>query len=181
MLSQSFKTPPMSVEALVGYGRNPHIGIAGKLSNHDKQIVHSALARCGIERFAHHDISQLSGGERQRAFIAMTLAQDTTLMVLDEPTTYLDINACHDVMRLIRDINQNENKTIALVIHDIDLALRYADYLVVMQNGHVIQQGSTQEVLALHAIETAFAMDVYMHQRTNARNECEHGFVLYPQ
>ena len=100
------------------------------------------MERAGVEAFRNHDLRQLSGGERQRVHLARTLAQDTGLIVLDEPTTYLDISACHDLMALVRDLNRREGKTVAMVIHDLDLALRYSDYLVVVQKGRVAGPGS---------------------------------------
>ena len=124
---------------------------------------------------------KLSGGERQRAFVAMTLAQDTDLIVLDEPTTYLDINACHDLMALVRDLNRRDGKTVAMVIHDLDLALRYSDRLVVMERGRVTAEGSAEEVLAAGAIERAFSMDICPHERHRSDGAADRGYVLYPR
>lgn len=148
------------------------------------------MERAGVARFRSHDLRQLSGGERQRAHVARTLAQDTDLIVLDEPTTYLDISACHDLMALVRDLNRREGKTVAMVIHDLDLALRYSDYLVVMQKGRVTAQGPTDEVLASGAVGDAFHMDICPHDRPRfaergedfeGRAETERGYVLYPR
>ena len=167
VLAQSSRVPPMTVEALV-----------------------AAMERAGVARFRSHDLHQLSGGERQRAHLARTLAQDTDLIVLDEPTTYLDISACHDLMALVRDLNRREGKTVAMVIHDLDLALRYSDYLVVMQKGRVVDAGPTDEVLASGAVGDAFSMDICPHDRPRfaergedfeGRAETERGYVLYPR
>ena len=152
--------------------------------------IAGALERAGGEAFRNHDLRQLSGGERQRAHVARTLAQDTDLIVLDEPTTYLDISACHDLMALVRDLNRREGKTVAMVIHDLDLALRYSDYLVVMQKGRVVDAGPTDEVLASGAVGDAFSMDICPHDRLSsmrdeavagARAETDRGYVLYPR
>lgn len=148
VLAQSSRVPPMTVEALVACGRHPHLAWGGRLGPDDRAAVEAAMERAGVARFRSHDLRQLSGGERQRAHVARTLAQDTDLIVLDEPTTYLDISACHDLMALVRDLNRREGKTVAMVIHDLDLALRYSDYLVVMQKGRVVDAGPTDEVLA---------------------------------
>jgi len=137
VLAQSSRVPPMTVEALVACGRQPYVGWGGRLGPDDRGVVEAAMERAGVEAFRNHDLRQLSGGERQRVHLARTLAQDTGLIVLDEPTTYLDISACHDLMALVRDLNRREGKTVAMVIHDLDLALRYSDYLVVMQKGRV--------------------------------------------
>lgn len=190
VLAQASRVPPMTVEALVACGRQPYVGWGGRLSVDDRAAVDAAMERAGIAAFRNHDLHQLSGGERQRAHLARTLAQDTDLIVLDEPTTYLDISACHDLMALVRDLNRREGKTVAMVIHDLDLALRYSDYLVVMQKGRVAAQGPTDEVLASGAVGDAFHMDICPHDRLSsmrdeavagARAETDRGYVLYPR
>ena len=162
-------------------GRHPHTGMGGRLGPRDRERVEAALERAGVARFRDHDVRKLSGGERQRAFVAMTLAQDTDLIVLDEPTTYLDINACHDLMALVRDLNRRDGKTVAMVIHDLDLALRYSDRLVVMERGRVTAEGSAEEVLAAGAIERAFSMDICSHERHRPDGAADRGYVLYPR
>lgn len=181
VLAQSSRVPPVSVEALVALGRHPHTGMGGRLGPRDRERVEAALERAGVARFRDHDVRKLSGGERQRAFVAMTLAQDTDLIVLDEPTTYLDINACHDLMALVRDLNRRDGKTVAMVIHDLDLALRYSDRLVVMERGRVTAEGSAEEVLAAGAIERAFSMDICPHARHRSDGAADRGYVLYPR
>ena len=180
VLAQTSRVPPMTVEALVACGRNPHLGWGGRLGPADREAVEAAMERAGVARFRSHDLHQLSGGERQ----------DTDLIVLDEPTTYLDISACHDLMALVRDLNRREGKTVAMVIHDLDLALRYSDYLVVMQKGRVVDAGPTDEVLASGAVGDAFSMDICPHDRPRfaergedfeGRAETERGYVLYPR
>ena len=190
VLAQTSRVPPMTVEALVACGRHPHLGWGGRLGPTDRAAVEAAMERAGVAVFRNHDLHQLSGGERQRAHVARTLAQDTDLIVLDEPTTYLDISACHDLMALVRDLNRREGKTVAMVIHDLDLALRYSDYLVVMRKGRVAAQGPTDEVLASGAVGDAFHMDICPHDRPRfaergedfeGRAETERGYVLYPR
>lgn len=176
MLSQVTNAPAMTVEALVACGRYPHQSRQGRLSPQDRELVENALALTGIEGFRDHQLSQLSGGERQRAYIAMTLAQDTPLILMDEPTTYLDIGACHDLMRLVRKLNAEEGKTIIMVIHDIDLALRYSDRLVVMEKGVIKATGDVSSVLATGAIDHAFGIEV-LPQDTH--RGC--GYVLFSQ
>lgn len=190
VLSQSSRVPPMTVEALVACGRHPHLAWGGRLGPADREAVEAAMERAGVARFRGHDLHQLSGGERQRAHVARTLAQDTDLIVLDEPTTYLDISACHDLMALVCDLNRREGKTVAMVIHDLDLALRYSDFLVVMQKGRVVDAGPTDEVLVSGAVGDAFSMDICPHDRPRfaeggedfeGRAETERGYVLYPR
>ena len=163
VLAQASRPPAMTVEALVACGRYPHQARQGRLSREDREHVERALELAGIERFRNHELRRLSGGERQRAFIAMTLAQDTDLIVLDEPTTYLDIRACHELMQLVRCLNEQQGKTVVMVIHDLDLALRYSDRLLVMERGRACCAGTVAEVLDAAAIEHAFGVSIRPH------------------
>lgn len=181
VLTQTSRVPPMTVEALVACGRHAHTGLRGRLSEKDRQIVQAAMDRAGVARFRDHELRRLSGGERQRAFIAMTLAQDTDLIMLDEPTTYLDINACHDLMALVRDLNRCEGKTVVMILHDLDLAMRYSDALVVMERGRVICHGDVEAVIAAEAVGRAFSMDVCPHDRPAPDGTADRGYVLYPR
>ena len=175
VLAQASRPPAMTVEALVACGRYPYQSHQGRLSREDRDHVEHALELAGIGRFRDHELRRLSGGERQRAFIAMTLAQDTDLIVLDEPTTYLDIRACHETMQLVRKLNEEANKTIVMVIHDLDLALRYSDRLLVMERGKAACAGTVEEVLKAGAIERAFGVTIHSH----ATEEGE-AYTLYP-
>lgn len=175
VLAQASRPPAMTVEALVACGRYPYLSHQGRLSREDRDHVERALELAGIGRFRDHELRRLSGGERQRAFIAMTLAQDTDLIVLDEPTTYLDIRACHETMQLVRKLNEEANKTIVMVIHDLDLALRYSDRLLVMERGKAACAGTVGEVLKAGAIERAFGVTIHSH----ATEEGE-AYTLYP-
>ena len=160
VLAQASRPPAMTVEALVACGRYPYQAHQGRLSREDREQVERALELANVARFRAHELRRLSGGERQRAFIAMTLAQDTDLIVLDEPTTYLDIRACHETMELVRRLNVEAGKTIVMVIHDLDLALRYSDCLLVMERGRAAASGTVAEVLATGAIERAFGVSI---------------------
>ncbi len=174
VLAQASRPPAMTVEALVACGRYPYQSHQGRLSREDRDHVEHALELAGIGRFRDHELRRLSGGERQRAFIAMTLAQDTDLIVLDA-TTYLDIRACHETMQLVRKLNEEANKTIVMVIHDLDLALRYSDRLLVMERGKAACAGTVEEVLKAGAIERAFGVTIHSH----ATEEGE-AYTLYP-
>ena len=101
-------------------------------------------------------VAELSGGQRQRAFIAMVLAQDTPVVLFDEPTSFLDVSACYEVMELMRSLKEEHGKTVVAVIHDIDLALRYSDEVCVMRDGKLLAQGAPQEAEVLAAVEDAF-------------------------
>ncbi len=175
VLAQASRPPAMTVEALVACGRYPYQARAGKLSREDRDHVEHALELAGIARLRHHELRRLSGGERQRAFIAMTLAQDTDIIVLDEPTTYLDIRACHEAMQLVCRLNKQAHKTIVMVIHDLDLALRYSDRLLVMERGRATCAGPVDKVLAAGAIERAFGVGIRPHEAPEGR-----AYTLFP-
>lgn len=175
VLAQASRPPAMTVEMLVACGRHPHQAYPGRLSHEDHDCVDRALEMTGMLSFRKHEIQRLSGGERQRAFIAMTLAQDADIIVLDEPTTYLDIHACHETMQLVRQLHVDAGKTIVMVIHDLDLALRYSDYLLVMQQGRSVCAGSVADVLAAGAVEQAFGMTICPHETPAGR-----GYTLFP-
>lgn len=176
VLAQASRPPAMTVESLVACGRYPHLERQGRLAPRDREMVEQAMCLAGVERFRGHDLRQLSGGERQRAFIAMTLAQDTRIILLDEPTTFLDIGACHSLMQLIRRLNEDEGKTIVMVIHDLDLALRYSDELLVMERGRVSCSGDVRHVLAEGAIDRAFSINVQSHEGPFGKN-----YAIFPK
>lgn len=175
VLAQASRPPAMTVESLVACGRYPYQRREGRLGEEDKRFVEEAMARAGVTRFRNHDLRHLSGGERQRAFIAMTLAQDTGIIVLDEPTTYLDIKACHETMQLVRRLNVEAGKTIVMVIHDLDLALRYSDDLMVMERGVCWYAGSVDDVLESGAIEHAFEVSIRAVDSSHGRS-----YSLFP-
>ena len=126
----------------------------------DYEAVERALAACGLSNLAECPAAELSGGQRQRAFFAMVLAQDTPVVLFDEPTSFLDVSACYDVMELMRSLKEGHGKTVVAVIHDIDLALRYSDEVCVMRDGKLLAQGTPQETAVLAAVEDAFDVRV---------------------
>lgn len=161
LLAQGPRPPAMTVESLVACGRFPHSSSRGRLSCADREAVERAMELADVARLRSRDLRMLSGGQRQRAFVAMTLAQDTDIVVLDEPTTYLDIGACHEVMGLVRRLNEDCGKTVVLVIHDLDLALRYSDRVAVMNAGSVVAAGPVDEIYASQTIDDAFGVDLH--------------------
>ncbi len=161
MLPQGQRVPAMTVESLIACGRYPYQrGLRSRASAEDVNHIEQAIAWAGLEPYRHQDVRTLSGGERQRAFIALILAQDTDIIVMDEPTTYLDVNACHEIMGLVRQLNESSGKTIIMVNHDIDLALRYSDRLAVMTDGALLTTGDVADVLASGALEEAFTVEI---------------------
>jgi iron complex transport system ATP-binding protein len=160
VLPQASRPPAMCVYDLVACGRYPYHGHQVRLAPEDHEKIEGALSMAGIERFRKHDLRRLSGGELQKAFIAMVLAQDTSIVVLDEPTTHLDIKACHDLMALITRLNTEIGKTIIMVIHDLDLALRYSHRMLVMEDGQNILHDTVHGVLESKTLEAVFKMQI---------------------
>lgn len=175
-LSQGHRPRAMTVESLVACGRFSHKGGRAALSVADREAVERAMDRAGVSGLRGRDLTRLSGGQRQRAFIAMVLAQDADVILLDEPTTYLDIGACHDVMRLTRLLNREERKAVVVVVHDLDLALRYCDRLVVMDAGRLVFSGSTRQALASKVLDEAFDIAVREHIDEGRRS-----FSVFPR
>lgn len=149
----------ITVAELVARGRHPHRGLFRRWSDHDTAIVDDALRRTGTAELAGRPVGDLSGGQRQRVWIAMALAQDPAVLLLDEPTTFLDLSHQIEVLDLLRDLNRTRGTTIVAVLHDLNLAARYADELVVMSNGRIIAQGAPHAVLTAEVVAEAFALD----------------------
>lgn len=138
VLLQSNHIPDMTVEQAVMSGRYPYQSPISLSSHEDRRLTQYAMKVACCEALRDKNMHQLSGGERQRAFLAMVLAQDTPLIFLDEPTTYLDINVSYEIMDLISSLNRKMGKTIVLVLHDLHLALNYSDRIAVMEKGKIV-------------------------------------------
>lgn len=148
ILTQSPLAPvDFTVYDLVNMGRFPYKSLMGRMTKEDKEQVLWALEQTSLYSFRHRLLGNLSGGERQRAWIAMALAQQPEVLLLDEPTTYLDI--CHqiEVMKLLQQLNETLGLTVVMVIHDLNQALQYAQHVIVIKQGKVVQEGKTEEVI----------------------------------
>ncbi len=156
LLAQEHTAPPMSVRQLVECGRFPHRGAFAKMEEADYEAVEGALAATGLSALASKPASELSGGQRQRAFIAMVLAQDAPLILLDEPTSFLDVSASYSIMELMRSLKDEHGKTVVAVIHDINMALKYSDEVCVLRDGKLLAQGAPQLPEVLAGVEAAF-------------------------
>ena len=153
----------IKVKDLVAYGRSPYTGFWGRLNKQDQQIIDSVMHETGITELADQLVSELSGGQRQRVWLAMTLAQDTPYLLLDEPTTYMDLSHQVELMHLLRKLNK-QGKTIITVLHDINQAARYCDHLIVMKQGSIITQGSPESVLTQTLLKDVFSLNAQIHQ-----------------
>ncbi|WP_039786788.1 ABC transporter ATP-binding protein [Actinoalloteichus spitiensis] len=146
------------VADLVGRGRYPHQGWFRQWNRGDDEAVAEALLATGTLDLASRPVDELSGGQRQRVWIAMALAQRTDLLLLDEPTTYLDINHQVEVLDLLTDLNRRRGSTVVLVLHDLNLACRYADHLIAMKDGLIVAQGAPGEVVTEDVVADVFGM-----------------------
>ncbi|PWC14362.1 iron ABC transporter ATP-binding protein [Brenneria roseae subsp. americana] len=149
----------ITVRQLVSLGRYPYQNWLQQWSSEDEAMVNRALRQTGVEELADRPVDALSGGQRQRAWIAMTLAQDTEIVLLDEPTTFLDLAHQVEVLELLRELNQRENKTVIMVLHDLNLACRYADHLVAVHNRTVVAQGEPQAILTEELVKRVFDLN----------------------
>lgn len=159
LLPQSPIAPEgIAVADLVGRGRHPHQGLFSRWSAEDDRAVARALAATGTEELAERDLDTLSGGQRQRVWIAMALAQETDLLLLDEPTTFLDVAHQVEVLDLLVDLNTAQGTTIVMVLHDLNLAARYADHLIAVGDGGIRAEGPPAEVLTEELVKTVFGL-----------------------
>lgn len=160
LLPQHPITPDgVTVVDLVGRGRHPHQGLLGRWSADDERAVADALVRTGTADLADRLVDELSGGQRQRVWVAMALAQGTDLLLLDEPTTYLDVAHQVEMLDLLTDLNRRSGTTIVMVLHDLNLAARYADHLVAMKAGRIVAEGAPADVVTEHVIGEVFDLD----------------------
>ncbi|MGF1427562.1 ABC transporter ATP-binding protein [Kitasatospora sp. LaBMicrA B282] len=157
LLPQQPVTPEaITVEALVRLGRYPHQRLLSPWSATDQAAVEEALTRTGTAELRDRPVDQLSGGQRQRAWIALTLAQQTDLLLLDEPTTFLDLRHQLDVLDLVAELHRELGRTVVMVLHDLGQAARYADHLVVLHQGRLAAAGPPAEVLDAELVERVF-------------------------
>lgn len=158
----------LTVEELVSYGRYPYRRGGRCLGREDKERIIWALKATKMEEFSSRSLEQLSGGQRQRAWIAMCLAQDTEILFLDEPATYLDISYQLDIMKLLRELNEAYQKTIIMVVHDLNHASLFADYIVAIKNGKIIKSGEPEKVITPQICREVFGVkaDIYRDSRT---------------
>jgi iron complex transport system ATP-binding protein len=160
LLPQSPLAPEgITVADLVGRGRHPHQRVLSRWSREDDEAVAAALEATGTVDLAERPVDELSGGQRQRVWIAMVLAQQTDLLLLDEPTTFLDVSHQIEVLDLLTDLNRDRGTTIVMVLHDLNLAARYADHLVAVAGGRVHAAGAPSDVLTAETVRAVFGLE----------------------
>ena len=160
ILPQSATAPEgISVEELVANGRFPHISGMRRLSVEDREIVHWAMEACNIEELSKREVDTLSGGQKQRAWIAMALTQGTDILLLDEPTTYLDLSHQIEVLELLKELNRKFGKTIVIVHHELNQAAKYGDNLICMKSGQVYSTGTVDNVFNEKMLKEVFGVN----------------------
>lgn len=152
--------PAITVRGLVSHGRFPHLGLSRQLRNGDRMAVEQAMEETGVSTWADRDLRELSGGERQRVYLAMALAQETEVIFLDEPTTYLDLGRQFEVLELIQTLN-NRGKTIVMVLHDLSQALRYSHQAALMERGRLVLCAGPQALYESGKIDQIFGVEVH--------------------
>ncbi|MFI9781605.1 ABC transporter ATP-binding protein [Streptomyces sp. NPDC051956] len=159
LLPQSSIAPDgITVGDLVSRGRYPHQGLLRQWSSEDERIVQESMASTGVAELADRFVDELSGGQRQRVWIAMALAQQTPLLLLDEPTTYLDIQHQIDVLDLCAELHEEQGRTLVAVLHDLNHAARYATHLIALRGGEVIAEGAPGDIVTADLVERLFGM-----------------------
>lgn len=147
------------VRDLVGRGRYPHQGFFRSWSAEDDAAVQRALDATETLDLAERNVDELSGGQRQRVWIAMALAQETEVLLLDEPTTYLDLAHQVEVLDLVTDLNRKRGTTVAIVLHDLNLAARYADHVIAMKGGKIVAEGTSLDVVTEDLVRDVFGLE----------------------
>ncbi|WP_326655145.1 MULTISPECIES: ABC transporter ATP-binding protein [unclassified Streptomyces] len=159
LLPQSPIAPDgITVADLVARGRYPHQGLLRQWSPEDERIVEESMAATGVGELAERYVDELSGGQRQRVWIAMALAQQTPLLLLDEPTTFLDIQHQLEVLDLCAELHENQGRTLVAVLHDLNQAARYATHLIALREGRIVAEGAPADVVSAELVEQVFGV-----------------------
>lgn len=154
----------ITVESLVSYGRFPHLGLRKTLSKVDKEVVQWAMEKTGVISLRDRNVMTLSGGERQRAWISMALAQKPNILILDEPTTYLDISYQMEVLELIKELNKTLGITVIMVLHDLNQAARYSNNIYVLMNGQVCRYGDPKNIMDSELLRDVFRIEASIYE-----------------
>ena len=157
----------LTVKELVAFGRFPHQKMVGGLNSHDKEVIEWAIKETGLTEFADREVENLSGGQRQRAWIAMTLAQETEIIMLDEPTTYLDMSYQLEVLEVLQKLNKEKNITVIIVLHELNNACRFADNIIGLKKGKLICQGRPKDVITKETLKDIYGIDASLEFSEN--------------
>ena len=157
----------LTVKELVAFGRFPHQKMVGGLNSHDKEVIEWAIKETGLSEFADREVENLSGGQRQRAWIAMTLAQETEIIMLDEPTTYLDMSYQLEVLEVLQKLNKEKNITVIIVLHELNNACRFADNIIGLKKGKLVCQGRPKDVITKETLKDIYGIDASLELSEN--------------
>ena len=157
----------LTVRELVAYGRFPHQKLIGGLNSHDKEIIAWAINETGLSDFKDREVENLSGGQRQRAWIAMTLAQETDIIMLDEPTTYLDMSYQLEVLEVLEKLNKEKNITVVIVLHELNNACRFANNIVGLKKGKIICEGKPIDVINKSTLKEIYGINATLTKSEN--------------
>ena len=157
----------LTVRELVAYGRFPHQKMIGGLNSHDKKIIDWAIEETGLKEFSEREVENLSGGQRQRAWIAMTLAQETEIIMLDEPTTYLDMSYQLEVLEVLKKLNKEKKITVVIVLHELNNACRFADNIIGLKKGKVICEGRPIDVINKDTLKEIYGVEANLQISEN--------------
>ncbi|VYU48871.1 ATP-binding cassette domain-containing protein [Clostridium tertium] len=157
----------LTVRELVAFGRFPHQKMIGGLNTHDKEVIDWAIEETGLSEFADREVENLSGGQRQRAWIAMVLAQETDIIMLDEPTTYLDMSYQLEVLEVLHRLNKEKNITVVIVLHELNNACRFADNIIGLKKGEIICEGRPIDVINKESLKEIYGIDANLQVSEN--------------
>lgn len=164
VLPQTRDVPDISVNALVLHGRFPYLGWSRQPRPEDRELADQAMRQTGVWNYRTRSLRSLSGGERQKAYLAMTIAQNADWLLLDEPTTYLDINHQFEILKLIEQL-QKQRKTIVMVLHDLGQALRYSHHIVLMQSGKIVSCGTPDTLFQSGLLQKVFHVQPHRQEK----------------
>ena len=170
LFPQILPDTPLTVRELTDLGRNPHVGPDGRLSPRDHEAVVRAMTLAGISHLADRPCNTLSGGERQRAFLALLLAQDSPILLLDEPATFLDADAARELYALIASLARDHGKTVVAVMHDLSAAVSLADDILLLDSGHIAFSGDARRCLDSGILQSTFSVSIH---------RCEDGNIFF--
>ncbi|MFD0589714.1 ABC transporter ATP-binding protein [Paenibacillus sp. GCM10027627] len=161
-------TPDITVQKLIAYGRFPHKKPLQRLDQQDEEIISWAMDLTNLTYLANRNITSLSGGERQRAWIAMALVQQPNILLLDEPTTYLDIHHQLEIIELVKELNKKHGMTVIMVLHDLNQAASVSDQLAVFSQGKLYSKGTPLEVISIEMLQEVFRIDAHIGVETSS-------------
>ena len=161
ILPQLLKYPHILVKDIIAMGRNPYLSLKAKLTDNDLYIIDQVISKLNIVNLKEKYLDELSGGQRQLVYLALQLTQDAPLMIFDEPSSFMDVNYEHFLLDILKEQKENNNKTIVLVMHNINQAIRYSDNIVVVDKGKIIFSGTKFDCLKQEVIEKTFNLKKY--------------------